>query len=240
MRALMEDFRFGLRMLVKRPAFTVVAMLTLALGVGVNATIFSVLNSVLLAALPYRAPDRLATIWVENPRQGFPRDFTSYPRFLEWQAQTTRFEDMVAYSGANMVLTGSGDPEQLRGAAVGGTFFSLLGVEPIVGRGFRRGEEAGGRSQVVVLSHGLWTRRFGADPGIVGRTIMLNARAFEVVGVMSSRVQLPSRDLDFWIPLQFGPQESRGNFWLRVIGRVKPTATMPEALQELKAVPARL
>ena len=164
MQTLLQDLRYGLRMLLKKPSFTLIAVITLALGIGANTAIFSVVNAVLFSSLPYPAPEQLTMVWVDNPRKDVHEGLTSYANFEDWKTQNHIFESMAAFTSSSISLTGTGEPERLRGAMVSPNFFSLLRVSPIVGRGFLPEEQELGRNQVVILSHGLWQRRFGADP----------------------------------------------------------------------------
>ena len=164
-----SDIHYALRSIGKKPLFYAVAMLTLALGIGANAAIFTVVNAVLLRPLPYPQPDRLMMVWTYNPRQGFDKDVGTYPNFEDWRRASTSFERMSAYSGASVTLTGSGDPAQIRGGRVTPEFFDTLGVAPARGRAFAAANGQAGGERVVILAHGLWTRRFGANPSIVGR-----------------------------------------------------------------------
>src|SRR5512134_2702816 len=168
------DIAYALRSLRKNPLFSAVVVLTLALGIGANTAIFTVVQGVILRPLPYPDPDRLMMVWTSNPRQGFDKDVGTYPNFEDWRRQSRSFERMSAYFGASMTLTGSGDPAQLRGARVTPEFFETFGVAPSRGGGFRAAHGQAGGELVVVLAHRLWVRRFGADPAIIGRTIVLN------------------------------------------------------------------
>jgi putative ABC transport system permease protein len=140
-------------------------------------------------------------VWVKNPEQGFDHDITSYPRLEDWRAQSTTIEAFAAYNGASHVLTGSADPEQVRSAVVSANFFRVMGATPAVGRTFSAGDDEFGRPRKAVLSHGLWARRFGADPGIVGRPITMDGQLYTVVGVMPSTFRYPTRETDVWEPL---------------------------------------
>src|SRR5512142_1472304 len=163
---MLNDIRHAFRTLRHAKWFTITALLTLALGIGVNTAIFSVVETLLLRQLPYRNPDRIVMVWVKNPEQGFDHDITSYPRLEDWRAQSRTIEAFAGYTGALRVLTGSEDPEQLRSARVTANFLSVMGATPALGGDFHPGEDESGRPRKVVLSHGLWGRRFGADPGI--------------------------------------------------------------------------
>jgi predicted permease len=235
-----HDLLYALRSLRKKPTFTIVAIVTLALGIGANAAIFTVVNAVLLRPLPYPHPDRLMFVWTHNPRQGFDKDVATYPNYQDWMRQSSSFENMAAYTGRGFTLTGAGDPAQIRGAVVTANFFETLGVAPAFGGGFTREQWTVGGADVALLGHGLWQSRFGADPGVVGRTISLNGVALRVVGVMPRGFAHPE-DAEVWVPLTHTPQyaqllRSRGSFWLTTIGRLKPDVARGTAQSELDAI----
>jgi putative ABC transport system permease protein len=239
-----QDLLYALRGLRKRPLFTAVAVLTLALGIGANAAIFSVVSGVLLRPLPYPDPDRLMMLWTYNPRQGFDKDVGTYPNFEDWRRQNTTFERMAAYTGASFTLTGAGDPAQIRGAIVTPGFFETLGTPVMLGRVFDDREAVAGGERTVILGHGLWTRRFGSDRLIVGRTISLNGVPHEVLGVMPQAFAHPE-DADLWTPLarseRFGQlMQARGSYWLTVIGRLKPGVARASAQAEMDTIAAGL
>jgi hypothetical protein len=158
---MMNDITYALRTLRHAKWFTATALVTLALGIGANTGIFSVIEAVLLRQLPFRDPDRIVMVWVKNPPQGFDHDFTSYPRLLDWRARSKTIAGFAAYTGTTHALTGSGDPEELRGVAASGNFFDVLGVRPAIGAAFSMGDDELGRPHKVVLSHAVWVRRFG-------------------------------------------------------------------------------
>jgi len=239
-----SDTQYALRTIAKRPLFYSLVVLTLALGIGANAAIFTVVNGVLLRPLPYPQPDRLMTVWTHNPRQGFDKDVSTYPNFDDWRRSSQSFEHMSAYFGASVTLTGSGDPAQIRGARVTPEFFDTMGVAPLRGRGFSAADGQAGGERVVILGHALWMQRFGGDASVIGRRIMLNGVPFEVVGVMPETFKHPA-DAELWVPLapvgQF--QElfgARGSYWLTIVGRLKPGVTRAAAQSEMDAIAARL
>jgi len=239
-----SDIQYALRSIAKKPLFYGIVILTLALGIGANAAIFTVVNAVLLQPLPYPDPDRLMMVWTYNPRQGFDKDVATYPNFEDWRRGSKSFERMSGYFGASLTLTGSGDPEQIRGARVTPEFFETMGVAPIHGRGFTAANGQAGGERVVILAHGIWTRRFGADPAIVGRQIVLSGLPYEVTGVMPAAFAHPA-DAELWVPLapvgQFEELfQSRGSFWLTVIGRLKPGVGQAAAQAEMDVIAARL
>jgi putative ABC transport system permease protein len=243
MDTFLKDIRYGIRGLLKRPGFTAVVVLTLALGIGANTTIFSVVNAVLLRPLPFREPARLIRIWESNPKQGWP-DFTaSAPNFKDWQSQQTAFEGLSAMEMSTFNL-GDGEPERIAAASVSANFFPMLGVTPVLGRSFVPEEERVGHDRVVVLSHALWQRRFGGDQTLVGKTIRLNAESYNVVGILPAEFQfVGTREL--WTPLVLDParepwRADRSNHNLLVFGRLKAGVTLPQAESDLGAVATRL
>ena len=244
MNSFVQDLRYGLRSLLKTPGFTLVAVLTLALGVGANAAIFSVLEAVVLRDLPYQDPDRLAVLWTRNIQQNLP-DGSSFLNFRDWKAQSKEFESMAAYVRPEFTrgtLSGS-QAERIYLALVGDGFFQVLGTSPLIGRWFEAADFVE-QPRVVVISYGLWQRRYAADPAVLGRTILLNDQSVEVVGVMPPGFQLPNPDIELWLPLFFGKGElderSRGSDGLVVIGRMRPGATLQSARAEMDMISARL
>jgi putative ABC transport system permease protein len=239
---LKHDLRYGARMLWKNPGFTAVAVVALALGIGANSAIFSVVNTVLLRPLPYREPERLVMVWEDNSKIGYPRDTPAAANYIDWRDQNQVFEGMAATADLSLNLTGAGEPERFDGKRVSANFFSLLGVEPLHGRAFLPEEDVPGANKVVVLSHGLWQRRFGSDSGVVGRSITLNGEAYTVVGVMPPGFQFMSQDVAMWVPIAFTPQQAanRGNHYLRVVARLKPGVTVERAQAEMSTIAVRL
>jgi putative ABC transport system permease protein len=236
----LHDLRVAARSLRKSPGFTAVVVLTLALGIGATAAIFSVLNAVLLRPLPYPSSERIMTLWTNNGVQGWPEDVSGYPNFADWRANNTTFTEMAVYTGATQALTGAGEPEQLRGTTVFPTFFEVMGVSPARGRALTMEDFTADR-RVVVLSDDLWRRRFAADPRIVGSTIQLGGAPYEVVGVMPAHFAFPSTRTQFWVSFgQSLTQDPRGNFWLSVVGRLKPGVTIDRARAEMTTIAARL
>jgi putative ABC transport system permease protein len=237
---LIQDVRYAVRQLVRSPGFAAVAVLTLALGLGANTAIFSVVHGILLQPLPYPDPDRLAMVWVSNPGEGIDRDIASFPLFADWRQHAQSFEQVVAYTGSGFTLTGRGEPEPLRGATVASGFFSMLGVPPALGRVLLDEENLPGHEKVAVLGHGLWQRRFGGDPAVVGQTVALNGATYTVVGVMPRGFQFPEQ-AELWTPLApVGPFErllaSRGSLWLSVTARLKPGVSLASAQAEMDTV----
>src|SRR5436309_9715483 len=180
---LQQDLRYGLRTLAKNPAFTSIAIVALALGIGANSAIFSVVNAVLLRPLPFKNPEQLVMVWENAAHLGFPKNTPSPANFLDWQRQNTVFTGMAAMSERSFNLTGVGEPERLDGRRVSANLFDLLGVPALLGRTFVQEDDRPG-SHVVLVSHSLWQRRFGSDPNVIGRAITLNGERYNVIGVM--------------------------------------------------------
>src|SRR5215218_1854902 len=174
---LLHDLRYAARLQRKNPGFTIVAVIALALGIGANTAIFSVVNTILLRPLPYKDPERLVMVWEDATRLGYPRDTPAAANFVDWRDQNQVFEAMAALADQSFNLTGMGDPERLEGKRASASLFGLLGVEPLLGRGFLPEDDQPGGRRVAVLSHGLWQRRFGADPKVVGRSLELNGQS---------------------------------------------------------------
>jgi putative ABC transport system permease protein len=242
MERLIQDVRYGVRMLWKRPGFTAVVVLTLALGVGANTAIFSVVNAVLLRPLPYRNAERL--VWVAgNVRGGTARASVSPPDYVDYRAQNTVFEEFAASTTVpNAVnLTGAGEPERLTGSRVTANYFRAFGVEPALGRVFLADEERAGPESVAVLSDGLWKRRFGGDPSVVGKSLTLDGRAVTVVGVAPPEFQYPA-GAELWLPLDFDDPEMkmRAAHFLRPIGLLKEGVTLEQARAETDLIARRL
>jgi putative ABC transport system permease protein len=239
-----RDIRFGVRALVHSPIFTVVTVLSLALGIGANTAIFSVVNGLLLRPLPYPESEQIVDVWHTPPQQSFPgldRFSVSPANYLDWKAQSNAFEQMAIYTYTGLSLSTSNDPLPLIGAAVSSDFFSVLRTNAMQGRTFTPDEEQPGRDQVVVISHGLWQRAFGANPNIVGQTLTLNSRSFTVVGIMPAGFQLP-READLWVPLAWDDKErqTRSIHDYIVIARLKQSVSLPQAQAEMSTISTRL
>jgi len=241
MQSFWQDLRYGARMLLKKPGFTLIAIVTLGLGIGANTAIFSIVNGVLLSALPYPQPEQLTMVWLDNRQQGIRDDITSYPNFQDWRDRNKTFQGMAGARSLNFSLTGVGEPEEIRAATVSANFFQLMGVNPARGRGFTAEEEQPGKDKIVVLSHGLWQRRFGGDPGILNKTISLNGEPHVVVGLMPPGFQFPEKT-EIWGPLAPDEQAraARGSFWLPVVGRLKPGVTRAHAQADMDVIGKQL
>ena len=246
LEALVADFRYAVRGLLRNPGFALGAALTLGLGIGLNAAIFSVFDAVLLRPLPYAEPDRLVRLWSSKLDRGLRFFSVSMPDYLDWKAQARSFERLAAYDRQQSVtLTGTGDPEQLQSARVSAETFAVLGVAPALGRVFRPEEDhPGAPGRPVLLSYGLWERRFGSDPAVLGRTLTLNDEPWTVVGVMPRGFVLPGNPAELLLPFGEarggGSVDDRGNRFLRVVGRLRPGATVAGAGQEVNTIGSRL
>ncbi|HEY7112732.1 MAG TPA: ABC transporter permease [Thermoanaerobaculia bacterium] len=231
-----RDVRYGLRTLIRSPGFTLVSLLALALGIGANTAVFSVVNAVLLRPLPYADPDRLVVIVDSYPQQGEEYGSAGLADFLDWKAQSRSFTTLDAFAPSYATLTGNGDAEQVVGMDVTSTFFETLGVRPLLGRAFAQGEDQPGRPPTVVLSERLWRRRYGSDPKLLGRQIVQDGRPATVVGIMPSRFVFGSSQTELWTPLTLTPPVRRGPFFLRGIARLKPGITREQAAAEMDTI----
>jgi predicted permease len=241
MSILLQDLRFALRSLLKRPAFTVVAILSLALGIGANTAIFSVINAVLLRPLPYVAPDHLVDLYETAPNMEYGS--VSPANFRDWQEQNHVFSGLTAYMNGDVNLQGVSNPERLSVEYASDNLFSLLGARPMLGRAFSAGDDRDGAPHVAVLSEEAWRRRFGADPGVIGKTVNLSGDIYTIVGVMPASFRFPATvGRDMWLPLQLHPQQyaQRGSHWLNVIGRLKPGVELSAADVQMHQIAARL
>jgi putative ABC transport system permease protein len=237
-----SDLRYAFRQLVKNPGFAGVAILTLALGIGACTAIFSVINGVLLRPLDYPAPDRIVVIRETNLPQ-FPEFSVSPPNYLDWAKQTKSWQYLAAYSGAQVNLTGEGEPQRLVAVKATAHYFDVYQIKPILGRTFVPEEDAPGRDHVVVLSHAFWQRVFGGEPDVVGRSIQLSGEPYTVIGVAPSHFGEASK-VDIWAPMGFKPDETaadaRGGHYLNVIGRLRPSVNITSARAELELLAAQL
>ena len=241
---LTQDIRYALRVLAKNPAFTIIAVIALALGIGANSAIFSVVDAVLLRPLPFKHPEQLVMLWENAAHQGFPKNTPSPANFLDWQKQAQSFTGIAAMAERSFNLTGVGEPERLDGRRVSANLFELLGVPAMLGRTFVPEDDKPG-THVVLLSYSLWQRRFGSDPAVIGRALTLNGESYTVVGVMPRLVQLPGYENvsdQLWVPIAFPAEEAaqRGNHFLEVIARMKPGVTLKQAQAEMETIAARL
>ncbi|MGA9774079.1 MAG: ABC transporter permease [Blastocatellia bacterium] len=246
MNSLLQDVRFSLRMFAKKPGFAFVVVLALALGIGANTAIFSVVNTVLLRPLAYRNSDRLIWLRETNPSADIKEETLSPPNYLDWKTQSQSFEDMGAFASTRVTLTsGSGEPERINAAYVADGFFSVLGAEAKIGRTFTPEEDRPGAQPVAVLSNGIFERRFGSDSNLIGNTITVNGHAFTVVGVMPKDFQTPKPDdrrpPEMWLPLavDYNKEHRRGDY-LNAIARLKTDRTVEQARAEMETITGRL
>jgi putative ABC transport system permease protein len=256
LETLWQDLRYGVRTLMKRPGFAFVTILTLALGIGATTAIFSVVNGVLLRALPYYEPERLVMVWADRPILQAQFGLEAFPvavaDFIDWRNQNQVFEQMAALAATRMNLTGGGDPESVVGLHASASFFKLLHVPFVVGRAFLPEEDRAGADRVVVISHGFWQQRYGADPKLIGQKITLDNEAYTVIGVTAPDFQFPRRGevpylggatkVDLYLPNAFTPEEMNNRFQssMMVIARLKPGASVGQASSEMNAIASRL
>lgn len=247
MNTFLQDLRYGIRMLAKSPAFTIVAIVTLALGIGANTAIFSVVNAVLIRPLPYKEPERIVMVWEDNRARSRHQNVVSPANFQDWQEQNSVFEEMVAFIDIPINLTGTDSPEELSAQNVTFNMFSMLGVSASLGRTFLSEDSKPESSNVVILSYGLWARRFGSDPGVIGNTISLNANPYTVIGVMPpdfkffiKQSSFSGRQADLWMPLRLTPQTRiRRGRSLSAAARLKDGVTLEQARSEMNTIAAR-
>jgi len=238
----LQDIRYGLRGLWKRPGFTAVALITLALGIGANAAIFSVVNAVLLRPLQFRDPERLVILWEDISFAGFPRNTPAPANYVDWRNQLQSYEDVAASAESSLNLTGDGEPERVTSRQVTANFFSVLGVQPLLGRGFLPEEDQPHGNKVAVLSYPLWQSRYGGDRNILNREILLDGEKHTVVGVMPAGLQWLETEEQLWVPLGLDAEEmrNRGGHYLVVIARLKQGVGLVQAQSEMDALMARL
>src|SRR5436190_7971902 len=236
----MNDLKFAIRQLFKNPGFATVAVLTLALGIGANTAIFSVINAVLLRPPPFKEPKRLA--FVSEKSKDMDDMSVAYPNFIDWQHQQESFSGLAAFRTEEWNLTGTSQPERVVGLQVSAEFFAMLGVQPLRGRVFTADEDKIGGERVVLLSEGLWRRRFGADPAVLNRPVLLNGESYIVVGILPAAFQFPRR-VELWTPVGHKAAWTEQRGWhpgMYVIGRLRPGVEIPAARSDLEIVAARL
>ena len=242
-RTVWQDFRYGARSLRKSPGFTVVAVVTLALGVGANTAVFSVVNAVLLRPLPYENPGQLVRLWADNSGRRTDQNQFSPAEVTEFRDQLTTFEDVGLFDyGLSANLTGDGPPERVNGSEASPGLFTTLRVKPVLGRVFLPDETEVAQSRVALISEGLWRRRFGADPNLAGRTIQLDGESFTVVGVLPGSFKFPEQ-VDLWLPFSFTADDwktDRAHYYVEAVGRLKPGVTKEQASAELETIVGRL
>jgi len=236
---MLGDVQYACRTLAKSPGFTIVSLLTLAIGIGANTAIFSFVDSALLKPLPYPDADRIVRVLEKPP--GYPRNGIATLNYLDWQSQNTVFEHMAAQTGGTITLTGYGEPVQLRQARVSAHYFDIFGIKAVLGRTFAADEDQRGKEHVAVLSHALWVSQFGADPKIIGRTIRLDAQPYTIAGVMPGGGAFDRNFNQIWTPLAFEPENMTRNFhWFGSMAKLKRGVTLEKARAEMDTIGARI
>jgi putative ABC transport system permease protein len=241
MDSIWKDLKFAFRNLLKRPSFTAIAVVTLALGIGGSTSIFTVVDAALLRGLPYKSPDRLYHVWEKTPQDAFSKREFSYPDYQDYQKNNV-FESLGAYTGGRVLLSGDGEAESIFGPRVSANFFNVLGVDPILGRTFQAGEDQQGGPTVVVLSYGFWQRKFGGDPAAVGKTLAINGQTFNIIGVLPATFQFALRAGDVWLPYQPTQNQLTRRFMhgTNLIGRLKPGVDATQAQSDLSVIGSRI
>jgi predicted permease len=241
MHKLLQDLRYATRTLIKKPGFVLVAVVTLALGIGGSTAIFTVVNSALLRGLPYRSSNELYHLWERTPQKEFNKREFSYPDYQDYQ-QNTVFAGLAGYTGAGAILSGNGEPESVPAARASANFFSVLGVDPVVGRTFQDGEDKPGGPKVTVLTYGLWQRKFGGDPNVVDKPLTINGESYTIIGVLPQTFQFALRPADLWLPYQPTPNQLSRRFMhgTNLIGRLKPGVSADQAQSELSVIASRI
>src|SRR5258705_122456 len=207
METLFKDIRYGARNLLKRPGFTAIAVITLALGIGANAAIFSVVDAVLLRALPFPNPDRLVMLWEDASFAGFPRNTPAQANFADWKSQNQVFEETAAFDERSFNLTADGEPEKIEAYGVTANFFPMLGIKPALGRAFLPEEDKPEANKVVMLNYNLWQKRYGGERSVIGHEILLDGEKYTVIGVMPAGFQLLDSHIGLWVPIAFTAEE---------------------------------
>ena len=241
MHALLQDLRYAVRTLLKNPGFPLIAILTLALGIGASTAIFTVVDAALLRGLPYKSPERLYHLWERRPTQEFSQREFSYPDYQDYQ-QNGVFEGLAAYTGGGGIITGRGEPTLVFSPAVSANFFSVLGVNPIIGRTFLPHEDKPGSQRVAVLTYAMWQRSFGGDPAILNQSLTINGQGYTVIGVLPANFDFALRRADLWLPYQPNEAQLTRRFLhgTNLIGRLKPGVSVEQAQSELDVIAKRI
>lgn len=246
---LWHDLRYGVRLLAKNRRLTAAVVLTLAVGIGANSLVFSVVRSVLIRQLEYDQPERLVQLWQSGLGGGGRGDWASFPNFRDWSSENRVFDDMAAYRFSPLTVSGDGEAESMLGLEATDRLFGILGVKPILGRAFDRGEDEPGHENVAVISHSLWQRRYGGNPGVIGKPVNVDGKPYTIIGVMPAPFHFPSGlpgeagavQVEMWIPMRQSPemaQRGSHNFW--VVARLKAGVTLDEARANLQNIAANL
>jgi predicted permease len=241
MGKLLQDLRYAARTMLNKRGFTLIAVMTLAIGIGASTAIFTVVDAALLRGLPYRSPERLYHLWESTPQKEFAQREFSYPDYQDYQ-QNQVLEGIAAYTGGGAIMSGRGEPERVLAPAASANFFSVLGVEPVIGRTFQPGDDKPGAPRVAVLTYGMWQRRFGGDKGILGQSLTLNGDIHTVVGVLPADFQFAPRPSDLWRPYQPNEQQLTRRFLhgTNLIGRLRPGLSAEQAQTELSVIASRI
>jgi putative ABC transport system permease protein len=242
METILKDIRYGVRGLIKRPGFTAIALITLALGIGANTAMFSVVSAVLLRPLQFKDPEQLVIVWEDATYAGFPQNTPAPANYVDWKNQNQSFADMAASAETSFNITGDGEPERVSAFSVTANFFPLFGVQPLFGRNFLPEEDQPGANKVVLLSHSLWQSRYGGDRNILNRDIQLNGEKHTVIGVMPPGFQFLEREVRLWVPLAMSAEDmaNRGGHYLKVVARLKPGVEVAQAQADMSAVMSRI
>ncbi len=251
MENLLRDLRFGTRMLLKHPGFTAIAVLSLAIGIGANSAIFSVVNALMLRPLPYANADRLTILWSRSPGLNIDQDWFSPGQYLDVKTENTVFDQTAVSIGGSYNLTGQGGPEHVDAARVSSSFFPLIGTGPILGRVFQPEDDLPGRGMTAVLSHGFWQRRFGSDPGVIGKSLNLSGNNVEIIGVLPVGFELTRQvmptvnaieraDIFLPLPLSEAARANRANEDFNILARLKPGISLTEAQADMDLIAARM
>ena len=244
METLLQDIRYGVRILLKNRSFTAVAVVALALGIGANCAIFSVVNSVVLRPLPYKDSDRLVTIWSSLLQPGLEKIVVSAPELADFREQSASFDEIAAYDFQGVNVTGGDQPERIRAGLVSPNLLQMLGINPVLGRTFAPEEDQPGRDHVAVLSYALWQRRFGGDANVIGRSLPVDGKSHEIIGVMPAAFSFPDPETEVYLPLSISPEllseNNRGSHFLSVIARLKRGVTIRQAQTDINAIAQRM
>lgn len=242
MNSIIKDLRFALRGLLKHRAFTAIAVVTLALGIGGSTSIFTVVDAALIRGLPYKSSDRLYHLWEKTPQEKFSKREFSYPDYQDYEKNNVFEGGLAAYTGGGALLSGSGESENVGAPRVSANFFSVLGVDPVLGRTFQAGEDQPNGPRVTVLTYAFWQRRFGGDPGIIGKALTINGESYTVIGVLPASFQFALRNNDLWLPYQPTPNQLSRRYMhgTNLIGRLKPGLGPNEAQSDLTVIASRI
>lgn len=244
MDSLFQDIKYGVRKLLKDRSFTAVAVFALSLGIGANSAIFSVVNSVVLRPLPYKDSDRLVTIYSSLRQTGLEKIVVSAPELADFREQNNSFDQVAAYDFQGVNVTGGDEPERIRASLLSPNLLPVLGINPIIGRGFAPDEDQPGQSQVTVLSYSIWQRRFAGEPNVIGKTLDIDGKSIEVIGVMPFDFRFPDPDTELYLPLTIDPEllteNNRGSHFLNVVARLKPGVSIDRAQADMNTIAQRM